>query len=232
MRLGSYVERPRAILSVSAHWMTRGTEVSIDPEPVTIHDFGGFPPDLYAMHYPAPGAPDVGAAAANALQSAGLAVEVQTQRGYDHGTWVPLKLAYPDANISVAQMSVQPYENAEWHFKLGQALAPLRDDDVLIMASGSLTHNLSAFVRGSQAPAEPWALAFSDWVHDAVRDDRTQDLLDFETKAPNAAMNHPTTEHFLPLFVALGAATPGVSGERLHASMDGGVLAMDAYKFN
>ncbi len=232
LSLASHVERPRAVLSISAHYVTRRPEVSTAARPKTIHDFGGFPPEFYEMQYPAPGAPDVAAATAKALRDAGMEVREHPERGFDHGTWVPMILGFPDADIPVAQLSLQPYDDAATHFRIGQALAPLRDDNVLIMASGSLTHNLSAYFRGSQAPTEPWAQAFVDWVLDAVSENRIDDLLDFETKAPHAAMNHPTTEHFLPLFVALGAASPGTPGERLHTSMDGGVLAMDAYRFD
>lgn len=230
--LGSLIPRPRAILSITAHWISTEPKVSRDPSPQTMHDFGGFPEQLYELSYPAPGAPDVAEQVTNALRAQGIDVEIIEQRGLDHGTWVPMKLAYPDANIPVVQMSVQPQRSAQWHFKLGQALSELRKEDVLVLGSGSMTHNLSAYFTEQHDTAPTWVTEFVDWVYSATQDGRWEDLLNFEDLAPHAHQNHPTTEHFLPLFVALGAAAPNPVAQRLHNSIDQGVLAMDAYRFD
>jgi 4,5-DOPA dioxygenase extradiol len=139
-------------------------------------------------------------------------------------------LMYPDADIPVTQIAVQPQRDARHHAAVGAALAPLRNEGVLIIGSGSTTHNLREF-RGNRldSPPPPWVSEFADWLHAAIEADRTEDVLDFETKAPQARRNHPTTEHFLPLFVAMGAG--GGWGKRIHASNTYGILAMDAYQF-
>ena len=231
-RLPESLPTPKAILCVSAHWMTVAPEVSMDPIPRTIHDFWGFPEPLYTIEYPAPGAPDIARQAMDLLLRADLPVAPAPKHGYDHGTWVPLKLAYPKADIPVVQISVQPRKDALWHFRLGQALAPLRDEGVLIIGSGAMTHNLEAYFTGGYETPPAWVDAFADWTHTALRERSFGALLDFERAAPYAAENHPTPEHFLPLFAALGAAGERPQAERLHASTDGAVLRMDAYAFH
>lgn len=232
--LGRQLPRPRAILVASAHWETMGgPAVSLAAQPETIHDFGGFPPALYALQYPAPGAPEVAARAADRLQQAGWTVGRSDARGLDHGAWVPLRLMYPDADIPVAQVSVVRGGNPQAHEKLGQALASLREEGVLIIGSGSLTHNLYE-LRGQDidAPVQDWVSAFGDWMMSALRDGRRDALLDYRKQAPHAARNHPTEEHLLPLFVAMGAAGDSAQAQRLHTSHEYGVLAMDVYAFS
>jgi 4,5-DOPA dioxygenase extradiol len=218
--LAAMLPRPRAILAVSAHWETRQPAVSTAPRPETIHDFAGFPPELHRIRYDAPGAPEL------AERVAALTGADTVAHGLDHGAWVPLLLGWPAADIPVTQLSIQPDQGPEHHFKLGQALAPLRDEGVLILASGALTHNLRAYFRGGDGEAAR-SLTFADWMAGAVEDGRIDDLLAYRQRAPEAVHAHPADEHLLPLFVALGA---GGQGRVLHRSLDGS-LAMDAYGF-
>lgn len=224
--------RPRAILSVTAHWMTDTPVFSADPRPETQYDFYGFPQPLYELTYPAPGAPALAETAAELLRNADIPAGTVPQRGFDHGTWTALMLSYPNADVPIVEMSIQPDRDAAWHHRLGQALKPLRDDNVLIVASGAVTHNLRAFFQNSYDRPPDWVEAFTHWLHDAIVENRTDDLLNFATAAPHAHENHPTTEHLLPLFVALGAGTPDIPGLRIHDSIEHNVLAMDAYRFD
>lgn len=219
-------QKPKAILAVSAHWETETPEVGAVAEPETIHDFYGFPPALYRMHYAAPGAPQFAARICDLLTAAGYAAALDAQRGLDHGAWSPLTLIYPDADIPVLQLSIQSQRDPAHHLALGRALAPLRDEGVLIMATGSMTHNLRLLDRSDRNPPADWAAAFAEWMAQKLerRDDAA--LLDYRRRAPFAAQNHPTDEHLLPLYVALGAATPGAPAERIHASFAHGSLAM------
>jgi len=222
----------RAILVVSAHWETDQPMLGAAARPETIHDFYGFPQPLYELRYPAPGDPALAADIADLLNAAGFKAATDPRQGLDHGAWTPLLLGFPEANIPVLQLSVQPHRDPAHHYALGQALRPLRDQGVLVLASGSLTHNLRELDRrGPQAPVLPWASAFADWVNAALTERRDEDMVAYRAKAPEARRNHPTDEHFLPLFVALGAATPGLPAEALHRSMEFGSLSMDSYRF-
>lgn len=229
--LGQILPRPRAILMVSAHWETRRPTVNAVARNETIHDFYGFPEALYQLSYPAPGDPGLAAQVVDLLGNAGLSSATDTQRGLDHGAWVPLMLAWPDADIPVVQLSVQSHLGPGHHLELGHALAPLTHDGVQIIASGSMTHDLSSW-RQFDGSAEPeWVTAFADWFEAALTGGKTCDLLAYRRLAPYAARNHPSEEHLLPLFVALGAAGPDAAAQRLHASNTYGVLRMDAYAF-
>lgn len=229
---GLLPRRPRAILVASAHWERLSPHLSATPHNGTIHDFGGFPPELYAMRYDAPGDPGAAHKAASLLAAAGLEATLDETRGLDHGAWVPLKLAWPDADIPVLQLSIQTRLGPSHHLALGEALQPLRAEDVLIIGSGSWTHDLSSF-RGQaeDAPEPDWVLRFADWADAAILEGRTDDLLAYRARAPDAVRNHPTEEHFLPLFVALGAGGPAARAKRLHRSTTFGILHMDAYAF-
>jgi len=225
-----------AILVVSAHWLTRGgVAVAGTRAPETIHDFGGFPRALYELRYPAPGAPDAAALAMNALESAGVHAWIDPDRGLDHGAWVPLRHMVPDANIPVFQVSLPwPATPAE-AFALGRALAPLREQGIAIMASGSLTHNLGDIRREADADAA-YATAFSDWIRAAVVRSDVPALLDYRVLAPYAERAHPTDDHLLPLHVALGAANvDGSPAPDVITCIEGGisygVLSMDAFLF-
>ena len=229
--LGPTLPRPDAILIASAHFETEVPTLGAAPQPETIHDFHGFPEQLYRIRYPVAGAPDLARLAAERIAAAGLPVAIDDRRGIDHGTWVPLRRMYPGADIPVATLSIQPHRDPAHHYAVGQALRGLRDEGVMVVGSGSLTHNLRAlnWHGGPDAPVSPWAQAFIDWVAAAVAEGRTEDLLNYRRLAPEAVKNHPADEHFLPFFVALGAGDG--PGKRLHASVTMGALAMDAYAF-
>ncbi len=238
--LGDRLARPRAILVVSAHHDVAHSDgvatVTASPAPPTIHDFGGFPDELFAMRYPAPGDPALAERIAGLLSKHGLAVTVDPERGFDHGAWVPLSLAYPGADIPVVQLSIASNATPEWHFALGQALAPLRDEGVLIIGSGSMTHNLRRFFATRppiDALAPIWVTAFTDWVAGHMAAGAVDDVLHAVERAPHGRDNHPTMDHILPLFVAMGAgaADGPLDAERLHASTTYGLLAMDVYAF-
>jgi len=231
-QLGKTLARPKAILVISAHWETAAPMVSAVDSNETIHDFGGFPRALYDLRYPAPGSPSVAARVADLLRAAGLDCKTDRKRGLDHGAWVPLLLMYPQADIPVLQLSVQPHLGPEHHLRVGRALAPLRQEGVLIIGSGSFTHDLSEFRgHGPNDPAPAWVNSFADWVDAALTKGQTADLLDYRRQAPFAAKDHPTEEHLLPLYAALGAAGENASAERLHASSTYSVLRMDVYAF-
>lgn len=230
-KLGDVTPKPKGILAVSAHWETETPFVSSAEKPETIYDFYGFPDELYTLTYPAPGAPELAERTAELLVSADLGPVTREDRGLDHGAWVPLLLGYPEADIPVTQLSIQSHLDPAHHYRLGEALRPLRDEGILILASGNITHNLGEF-RGRAVDAEPpeWVKAFDEWASWAICEGRVDDLLNYRTRAPEAVRNHPTDEHLLPLFVALGAGTSGES-RHLHKSYTYGVLAMDAYAF-
>ncbi|OGB20617.1 MAG: dioxygenase [Burkholderiales bacterium RIFCSPLOWO2_02_FULL_57_36] len=234
LELGKTLPRPTAIVAISAHWESTGAPtVCFAPRPETIHDFGGFPAELFAIQYPAPGAPETAARAAELLEQAGFSVKRSPDRGLDHGAWVPLRLIYPDADIPVTQISVLSDATPAEHEQIGKALNRLRDEGILIIGSGSLTHNLYEF-RGQamDAPVPAWVSDFGTWMMAMLRDNQRASLLDYRRQAPSAARNHPTEEHLLPLFVAMGAAGDGAKAERIHASYEYGVLAMDVYEFS
>ena len=230
--LGDALPRPRAILVVSAHWETSLPMVSATDRNDTIHDFYGFPRQLYELRYPAPGSPSVAARVSELVRASGLDCGIDRRGGLDHGAWVPLLLMYPQADIPVLQLSVQPHLGPRHPLELGRALAPLRQEGVLIIGSGSLTHNLSEFRgHGANDPAPDWVNAFADWFHSALTAGQTEALLDYRQQAPFASKNHPSEEHLLPLYVALGAAGEGAHAERLHASATYSILRMDVYAF-
>lgn len=232
--LGQSLPRPKAIVVVSAHWETAGAPaVSLAAQPETIHDFGGFPQALFDMRYQPAGAPEVAERAASLFEAAGIPVGRSAQRGLDHGAWVPLSLMYPDADVPVMQISLIRGASPAAHEKLGQALAQLRHEGVLVIGSGSLTHNLYEF-RGQpvDAPAPQWVSEFESWMRERLEANDNTALLDYRNQAPSARENHPTEEHLLPLFVAMGAAGAGAKAQLLHSSFEHGVLAMDAYAFD
>jgi 4,5-DOPA dioxygenase extradiol len=231
--LGGKLDRPGAILMVSAHWDTDRPAVSAAKAPETIYDFYGFPPELYRIRYPAPGAPQLAGRVADVLESKGMKTDIDPGRGLDHGAWTSLYHMYPEADVPVTQLSIQSHLGPAHHVRLGEALRPLRDEGVLIMASGGATHNLGElrFHRGS-AVAQPWTVEFNEWLADALLARRTDDLVSYRTRAPQAVRNHPTDEHLIPVFVALGAGDAGGATERLHSSISSGVISMDAYRFD
>jgi 4,5-DOPA dioxygenase extradiol len=203
--LGRQLGRPKAILVASAHWETQMPAFNSVARNTTIHDFCGFPPALFAMRYEPPGAPEIARKAAALLADAGLPSTIDGERGLDHGAWVPLSLMYPAADIPVLQVSIQSLLDPTHHLRLGRALAPLREDDVLIVGSGSFTHNLRLLrLDAVDGPQPPDVVAFGDWFDTAIAEGRIEDLLAYRTRAPHAERQHPTDEHLLPLYVALG----------------------------
>jgi 4,5-DOPA dioxygenase extradiol len=227
--LGAQLGRPRAIVVATAHWTTRVAAVSAAAHSGTIHDFGNFDDRLFAMRYAAPGAPALAHDVARRLGSAGLACEVAPDRGFDHGVWTPLALMYPDATIPVVSLSVQPRADAAHHVAVGRALAGLAAEDVLVLGSGSATHDLGRFRgQGLHAPVHEDARRFSVWLRDATL---AGDVAALEAVAavPDARANHPTPEHLYPFHVAFGAGAG--AGRLLHHSFAYGILALDAYGF-
>jgi 4,5-DOPA dioxygenase extradiol len=221
--------QPVGILVISAHWEARQPSVSLALAPPTIHDFSGFSPELYHMEYLAPGAPALAERVASSLSAIGLKTDFHPSRGLDHGAWVPLKAMYPQANIPVTQLSLTRNMDASANFKLGKALATLRDEGILIIASGAITHNfgwLDWHAAGNQAPL-PKANTFSEWVAERLAAKDVPALVNYRL-APYGAESHPTEEHFLPLLVALGAAGEDMP-QRYHPSFAYGGLSMDSY---
>lgn len=222
--LAGRLGKPQAIVCVSAHWETVELAVGLAPTPETIHDFYGFPQELYQRKYAAPGDPVLGNRVLALLHSAGIKASGDPQRGFDHGVWSPLSLIYPAADVPVVEISVQPHLSPAHHLAVGRALAPLRKENVLIMGSGSATHNLRELGRSA-----PHALAFEAWLCDAVANGRVDDLIHAAERAPEFARNHPTPEHFLPLFAPLGAAGDGARAELLNRHFEYGSLSMAAF---
>ncbi len=233
--LGSELARPDAIVMVSAHFDEAVLTLTGSGQPPTIHDFGGFPDILYQQRYPAPGAPVLAHEIADMLRAGGHDVQIDPGRGLDHGAWVPLMLLYPDADIPVLQLSIDSRRSTDWHVLLGAALAPLRERNILIVGSGSMTHNLRAFFAGRPAiDAKPpeWVSEFSNWIDSRLLAGDAQAVVDLMARAPFALRNHPTSDHILPLHVAMGAGGVPLYARRLHRSTTYGILAMDAYAFD
>lgn len=231
--LAASLPLPRRILVVSAHWETRLPMLTGSERLETIHDFNGFPAELYDVRYDAKGSPELAAHAAALLKDAGFTAAVNACRGIDHGAWVPLKWMYPARNVPVVQLSIQPDFGAAHHLQLGEALAPLPDEGVLVIGSGHVTHNLRDWMtRRSVAQLAGYAVQFSEWLNERLMRGEHEQLLAWRDRAPAAARAHPTEEHFMPLFVALGAAGPSSTATRVYSAIDAGVLSMDAYRFD
>jgi 4,5-DOPA dioxygenase extradiol len=228
-RIGLALPDLAAVVIVSPHWQTRGVRIGTSAAPETIHDFGGFPAPLFQLQYPAPGAPTLAQDAARLLEQAGFAVVLDERRGLDHGAWVPLRYLFPDADVPVFQVSLPQDIDAAGALRLGQALAPLRERGVLVVGSGSLTHNLYEFRQHIRDPE--YAQAFADWVADAVRRRDIDALVDYRARAPHGERAHPTEEHYLPLLVALGASGDDDTASLVEGGMTHGVLSMDSFGF-
>lgn len=225
-----YTTRPRAILCVSAHWDTSSPAVNVVSKNSTIHDFYNFPPELYKLQYTPPGAPDVARRAKSLLQAAGFKNVVEdTERGIDHGTWTPLMLMYPKAEIPVFQLSIQSDKDAKHHYEMGRALAPLTKEGVLILASGTSVHNLRE-INFSQTKPTTWAKAFDGWLDDVLINNKVHELLKWED-APYARKAHPHPDHFLPVLVAVGAAGEQYKAEKIYEEFVYG-LAVSSFEFH
>ncbi|GMG99875.1 hypothetical protein Nepgr_001715 [Nepenthes gracilis] len=222
--------KPRAILVISGHWETDVPTVNAVDRCETIYDFYNFPKPMYQLKYPAPGAPDLARRVKELLTQSGFkTVHEDKKRGLDHGAWVPLMLMYPDADIPICQLSVQTERDGTYHYNMGRALAPLKEEGVLIFGSGSATHNLRTLrFDGTLAP---WAVEFDKWLEEALLNGRYEDVNRYEETAPNARLAHPRPDHFYPLHVAMGAAGEDASTELIHRSWGLGTLSYSSYKF-
>lgn len=228
---GRMLPRPKAVLVASAHWSTQDPRVGGAERPGTVHDYGGFPEELYKLSYPAMGAPDVARRTTDLLSTVGFSVAMVPGQGLDHGMWVPLRHLFPNADVPVVPLSIQAGLDPAHHFVLGRALQPLTEEGVLILGSGGAVHNLRALAMRGDAPPEAWAQGFDDWLAASLAAGRLEDVVAATLKAPGLKQAHPTTEHFLPLFVALGAAGSGAHGEALHRGFALGNLSLAAYRF-
>jgi len=228
--LGKRLGKPKALAIASAHWETGQPQLTGAAKPETIHDFYGFPEPLYRIRYPASGAPGVARRVQALLKEGGFNAAIDEGRGLDHGAWSPLLYMYPDADVPVIQLSVQTELGPRHHFAVGLSLKKLLEEGILLIGSGHLTHNLRDWARG-QGKAEPYATEFQIWVKDKIDRKDFEPLLDYRSASPHGVRAHPTEEHFLPLFVALGAAPESYKPERIFDEIESGVLAMDAYVF-
>lgn len=228
-RLAAQLPRPKAIVIVSAHWESQDLRVSAHPQPETWHDFGGFPAALFAVQYPAPGDPPLAALVLEQLQAAGLPAQLDGKRPFDHGVWVPLSLMYPEADIPIVQVSLPSRLGPVLQTQVGRALSPLREQGVLLIGSGSITHNLGELNwHAGPESIEPWAKAFRDWMIDKLAANDEAALHDYRRQAPNAVRSHPSDEHLLPLYFARGA---GGDFSIAHQGFTMGALGMDIYRF-
>lgn len=218
----------RGVVIMSPHWMARTPQVMTGPAPATWHDFGGFPPALYQLQYPAPGAPALAQEVLALLQAAGVPAQGDAERPLDHGAWVPLRHLFPQADVPVVQVALPASAGPAEVYAMGAALRSLRAQGVLLVGSGSMTHNLGEFFGGAHTPA-PYVLEFSRWIEAALVRGDLPALLDYRNQAPHAVRAHPTDEHFLPFFFALGAAGDRVQAHYLSREVMYGILAMDAF---
>ena len=221
----------RGVVVMSPHWMARGVRVTTGALPATWHDFGGFPSALYELQYPAPGAPALAQEVLDLLAAAGVAAQGDAQRPFDHGAWVPLMHLFPQADVPVVQLALPVGAGPAQVHALGAALRPLAQQGVLLVGTGSMTHNLAEFMGGGdgEGAPDPYVQAFSRWVEDAVQRHDVPALLRYRELAPHARRAHPTDEHFLPLFFALGAAPQDWHTQYLSREVMYGMLAMDAF---
>jgi 4,5-DOPA dioxygenase extradiol len=236
---GQYIgtQAPSAILVISPHWSTTEPRVSTAQQQKAWPDFGGFPPELYTLQYSPPGAPALAQRVLALLQAAGVPAQGDAQRPLDHGAWVPLRYLRPAADLPVVQLSLQPQLSPAKQFAIGRLLAPLRDEGVLIIGSGSYTHNLYELDGGVQGrvdetPSAAWVDEFRTWLDARIQAGDLAALDAYRKLAPHAQRAHPTDEHLLPLFVAWGAAGEGAKAHRFNQVVTHGTLAMDAYTFS
>ena len=226
--IGSNLSGIKAIAVISPHWQTSNFKVMSGTAPTTLHDFAGFPQPLYALTYPAPGHPEYAREAARLIAEAGFTVGLDEQRGLDHGAWVPLRYLRPAADVPVFQVSMPRWLNPREALALGRALTPLRAQGVMLIGSGSLTHNLGD-LRSGDAEDAPYAREFADWIDAALTANDTAQLLDYRRQAPHAERAHPSEEHLLPLLVAYGARLEGEVTHLIRGGMSYGSLSMDCF---
>jgi 4,5-DOPA dioxygenase extradiol len=234
VELAQTLERPKAIIVISPHWETRDPTVGSASDLETIYDFAGFPHELYTLTYPAHGNAVLAEQVVTRLQHTGFPARVDPHRGLDHGAWVPLRMMYPAADIPVIPLSIKPYAGAAYHYGLGEALRPLTEDGYLIIGTGSITHNLRDYMVCVQnnLPTPDYVYRFADWMAGRVKAGEVDSLINYRQHAPYATQAHPTEDHLMPFFVALGAAGGQVEAKRFYAGVDDLVIAMDGYCFN
>ncbi len=223
----------RGVVIMSPHWMAPSPAVMTNPKPTTWHDFGGFPPALYQLDYPAAGAPELADEVTGLLRAQGIEAQPDAKRPFDHGAWVPLLHLFPLADVPVVQVALPASWGPAQVYAMGQALQPLRERGVLVAGTGSMTHNLSEFFGGQRTP-EPYVTEFSRWIEAAIERGDLAALLDYRRQAPHALRAHPSDEHFLPLFFALGAGGFGVVDQPVRPGyvtreVMYGILAMDSF---
>lgn len=232
VRLGAKLPRPKAILCISAHWEAALPSVTGSDAPSTIHDFHGFPQALYDLRYDAPGDPALAARVVKLLELGGFNALINSDRGLDHGVWSPLILVYPQSGIPVVQLSLMHHRSPADHVALGRLLAPLRQEGILIVASGGAVHNLRALDWNGRSGTPEWAAGFDHWLTDRIGAGDIASLSDYRAQAPNATVAHPSEDHIMPLFVALGAAAGEADtavGKLVHQSFTFGSLSMSSF---
>ena len=219
------MSRPKAILSISAHWFVPGTGITVSTSPRTIHDFGGFPRELYQVRYPAPGDPDLALRVQKMLSP--LPVELDDSWGLDHGTWSVLTHVYPNADVPVVQLSIDERQPGAFHFEVGKKLAPLREEGILIVGSGNLVHNLHAYAWGRHMP-DPydWAVRFEAEAKQRMLAGEYKSLINYERLGPEAILSVPTPDHYLPMLYVLGAQQEGERIQFPVEGVDGGSISM------
>jgi 4,5-DOPA dioxygenase extradiol len=224
-RIGGQITRPKAILSISAHWFVPGTGITVSTSPRTIQDVGGFPRELYQVRYPAPGDPDLARRVQEMLSP--LPVEPDDSWGLDHGTWSVLTHVYPDADVPVVQLSIDERQPGAFHFEVGKRLAPLREEGILIVGSGNLVHNLHAYAWGRHMP-DPydWAVRFETEAKQRMLAGEYKSLINYERLGPEAILSVPTPDHYLPMLYVLGACQQGERIQFPVEGVDGGSISM------
>jgi 4,5-DOPA dioxygenase extradiol len=229
--IGRTIETPRAILCVSAHWYLPATLVTAMTVPRTIHDFGGFPRELFQVQYPAPGDPALAQQVRELLKP--IDVGLDQEWGLDHGTWSVLCHVFPNANVPIVQLSINETEPPQFHFELGKRLRPLRDEGILIAGSGNLVHNLHTYAWGRHMP-EPydWAVRFEKTARELMQNGDFEPLINYETLGRDALLSIPTPDHYIPLLYILGAARPNDTLSFPVEGVDGGSISMLAISFS
>lgn len=227
--VGRSIPRPKAVLSISAHWYIRQSAVTIAAKPSTIHDFGGFPEELFAVEYPAPGSPELARRVQSLLSP--TAVHLDEEWGLDHGTWTVLRHVFPKADVPIVQLSIDRTQPPQFHFDLGQRLMPLREEGVLIVGSGNIVHNLALFDWGGKVPPFDWAVRFDQRVRDALAKGEDKSLVDHQRLGQDARLSIPTPDHYLPLLYVLGLRRKGEAVSFPVEAFDGGSMSMRAVRF-
>jgi len=223
--------RPSAIVAISAHWSSSATiGINATPRNTTMHDFGGFPPALYELTYNAPGSPELAERIAKLLRDGNWEARITTDRGLDHGVWIPLRVMYPAANIPVVELSIPLQLTPEDLYRIGEILAPLRREGVLILGSGGVVHNLRlVHFDDVNHPVDPWAKQFDAWFADSLEHNKLQQLFQFQDVAPHAQLAVPTFEHFAPVFVVLGAGAGTGSVTTIYQGFEHGNISMRSF---